>query len=75
MNGLISYNTLNNMPFAEALEKIVKSGKLNFASMTVDQLAVCTAIPVLKTYEGWQQQLFGCGVYFFFDGEVPVYVR
>jgi len=74
MNGLISYNTLNNMPFAEALEKIAKSGKLNFGSMTVDQLAVGTAIPVLKTYEGWQQQLFGYGAYIFFDGDMPVYV-
>ncbi len=72
--GLINYVEIENFLPRQAIDYIQNFSKLNYGTLSVDELQINTHLPAIKIAEQWQKAIFGYGVYVMFDNNVPVYV-
>jgi hypothetical protein len=70
--GLIEYGDIKDKPFKLVLNEVLKSSKLNYGNLNVMDLQL-RKLPAIKIHQKWEHEVFGFGVYIFFDDKVPVY--
>jgi len=74
MLGLIDYKTIEKMQLQTALNQMIIAPKIRFGLMKMEDLAVNGDINSQLFYNLNRDELYGKGVYVFFDEGKPIYV-